>query len=554
MLRTPKPLITKQSRTAGGIPTLAIPSRLTGKVIEVPASSVAALRCMRKPDKPRILWIDAIRIDQSDLKERGHQASVMSNIYRFSQQNLVYLGEDSEESGMAFDSIGGIEKEIEQKMHGFSNFLENMAQQFTDGNILHEPIECEFDEDAITAVFQRAWFKRLWVVQEAALAPSNICFCGSQPLINLQSLLYAALWLYLHESLSSGSSSFHPSIKPAIFFAIILLGHKATSTGLTISLSVKSTRVLLTSEPKDRIFAIVGLCRTIGHSGKYLEASLIATDYSKSLKDILRDATRFAIQKEGGLDVLDQVSHAGELNQGNFPSWFLRLDTPFDYDREAMVLANHQFRADNKKSVHSYMTGSSYGGAEALFLAGYQFARISWVSEILTEHKGQQYRNGVRKWLGSIINNYYAGEDEPRYTAFPLPLALALMAFTNRRLRSPSGDELTEFQALLDGLLNNDSLDGCDSQWLNLFFDTCRNRRFFYGTGGYFGLAPQCTKFNDRGYLLFGSKVPFVLRPMSTDDASTFQLVGHAYVSGVMEGQIVEAREAGVEPEVVKLI
>lgn len=69
--------------------------KLNGCVVPVPASSEAAVRRMRLPDRPRTLWIDAICINQPSNEERSQQASLMSDIYHVVHRNLIYLGEDT---------------------------------------------------------------------------------------------------------------------------------------------------------------------------------------------------------------------------------------------------------------------------------------------------------------------------------------------------------------------------------------------------------------------------------------------------------------------------
>jgi hypothetical protein len=72
---------------------------LDGRMVTVPPSSEAAVRRMRLSDKPRVLWIDAICIDQSLESERSEQVAFMGMVYSSGKRNLIYLGEDTE--GMA---------------------------------------------------------------------------------------------------------------------------------------------------------------------------------------------------------------------------------------------------------------------------------------------------------------------------------------------------------------------------------------------------------------------------------------------------------------------
>jgi len=39
------------------------------------------MQYLRFEDKDRILWIDAVRIDQENIKERGHQVQQMADVY-----------------------------------------------------------------------------------------------------------------------------------------------------------------------------------------------------------------------------------------------------------------------------------------------------------------------------------------------------------------------------------------------------------------------------------------------------------------------------------------
>ncbi|KAH8702916.1 heterokaryon incompatibility protein-domain-containing protein, partial [Phaeosphaeriaceae sp. PMI808] len=52
----------------------------------------SALQHLRYKDKERILWIDAICINQEDWNERSAQVVIMRNIYQRAERVLVWLG------------------------------------------------------------------------------------------------------------------------------------------------------------------------------------------------------------------------------------------------------------------------------------------------------------------------------------------------------------------------------------------------------------------------------------------------------------------------------
>lgn len=76
-----------------------------GNCLSVTKNCEYALRTLRQKDQERVLWIDAICIDQSNIPERGHQVQLMSKIYAQAIRVLAYLGEASGDSEIGMDFI-----------------------------------------------------------------------------------------------------------------------------------------------------------------------------------------------------------------------------------------------------------------------------------------------------------------------------------------------------------------------------------------------------------------------------------------------------------------
>ena len=62
----------------------------------------AALRQLRRARKPRLLWVDAICIDQSNRTEKAEQVVQMDKVYRAAERVLIWLGRESRTSGFFF--------------------------------------------------------------------------------------------------------------------------------------------------------------------------------------------------------------------------------------------------------------------------------------------------------------------------------------------------------------------------------------------------------------------------------------------------------------------
>lgn len=69
---------------------------LNGVIFPVGKNLAGALRCLRRlngPDSSRLLWIDALCINQDDLDERARQVKLMGDIYFRATRVTVWLGE-----------------------------------------------------------------------------------------------------------------------------------------------------------------------------------------------------------------------------------------------------------------------------------------------------------------------------------------------------------------------------------------------------------------------------------------------------------------------------
>ncbi|PPJ51527.1 hypothetical protein CBER1_09207 [Cercospora berteroae] len=72
------------------------------QLIAVTRNCLEAIRYLRRNDKPRMVWIDAICINQADLDERARQVAIMRDIYARALRVVVWIGPASSDSGLAF--------------------------------------------------------------------------------------------------------------------------------------------------------------------------------------------------------------------------------------------------------------------------------------------------------------------------------------------------------------------------------------------------------------------------------------------------------------------
>ncbi|KAI4678948.1 uncharacterized protein J4E88_006236 [Alternaria novae-zelandiae] len=134
---------------------------LNGHLVEVPASSEAAVRRMRLSDRPRVLWIDAICIDQSSTTERSAQVAFMATVYSTAKHNLVYLGEDDEDmADRGMKALEVVADDMRAATADFTLVWETIRNE-NSGAIVssNEPFSADVDFESLEALFNHHWFR-----------------------------------------------------------------------------------------------------------------------------------------------------------------------------------------------------------------------------------------------------------------------------------------------------------------------------------------------------------------------------------------------------------
>ena len=192
-----------------GDPNDSQPILVNSKRFNVFSSLYSALKHLRRPDTYRMLWVDQICINQTDLKERSSQVLKMSEIYANADAVQIWLGEDSAapECGLAFAFCRQFL--AENRIH-----LQQSINRFDDGNSdtitatrkwtyeydfrdvdytrldldLKQALlwlETTMTDDlyrgrwaAFFNIFSWPWWTRCWIVQETVVAKRAYLMCG----------------------------------------------------------------------------------------------------------------------------------------------------------------------------------------------------------------------------------------------------------------------------------------------------------------------------------------------------------------------------------------
>ena len=132
------------------------------------------------------MWVDAICINQDNLKERSSQVSMMDSIYSGAEKVIVWLGKAMADfSNFAWFHSDALASEYLQGSQTDSIMKRtNVEAPIFQGAYSTEPGILEKWQSYCRFFDQRRWFNRAWVVQEVVLArPSDVeVWCGNERL------------------------------------------------------------------------------------------------------------------------------------------------------------------------------------------------------------------------------------------------------------------------------------------------------------------------------------------------------------------------------------
>ena len=273
-----------------------------------------ALRSLRKPQLPLTLYIDQICINQEDAFEKNKQVQLMAEIYRRSTCVLGWLGPGTFHSDTFMDFVSTdsglpsfppppmfgavswtpvesvvqidqkLQEDFEKRFHGeLAEYWQNV------------PLEGLFD------IVSRAWFRRVWIIQEASLGATMILVCGHKRCCIdcfRQCLGLTLVSLAIRYSVTSGQRS-HSSFNEAS-----ATGGDAALLSLCAS-HILAARVIIQDHKTDQwsLLDIVAFFNVVN-----VEASLVTEDVRKRIKPGATNSRDHIYALWGLADEADEIS------------------------------------------------------------------------------------------------------------------------------------------------------------------------------------------------------------------------------------------------------
>jgi len=174
-----------------------------GKAMQITVSLADALRALRDQHRSKRLWADAICINQQDVAEKSHQVSQMGEVYENAREVVVWLGNDTD--GVArrcFDLINKTKLYLLPLFEIHGPYVEQIP-----AIALPDALSGRSDLCKIRDMLSLPWFKRVWVIQEVAVAKECVMAWGSHR-IEMAQVAELVHWWAFREDLTPFNTVF----------------------------------------------------------------------------------------------------------------------------------------------------------------------------------------------------------------------------------------------------------------------------------------------------------------------------------------------------------
>lgn len=476
------------------------------RTLKIRSNLAVALRNLRDKQRSRILWIDAMCINQQDEAEKSTQVGRMGSFYRHACRVIVFLGLASNDSRVALSTLEHLGGQVAYTPVG----TRTRSIEATDGKWFSRSTDLGYDDatwSAISELLRRDWFSRLWIVQEVRLAcRRSTVQCGRDSI---------SLFLFVRAIRCLKGKTWLPSVdvRSCVANATRLFTHNKVE--FLSSLLILSCEQQC-SDPRDKLLGILSLLPE-----SFASKLSTSTAYALSPAELYKDMVLTHFRYIHRLELLQFCYQAGR--RLNCPSWVPDLSSRLPV---TLRCRPSQFASGCSQAV------VSFGPPDLLFVLSVSCDVVSQVSRPLEVNSADAIQR-INTWQpDNLMTAQYP-------TSISLLEAHAITLRMNKfqdRQRFVKGTKPT-FDSWLatnrvSGLWGKlpRSLTKKKQASLAHAIQCCEGRMYIHTREGYIGLAPSDTQVGDVIVVFLGCDSPIVLR---LGKGNQFTVVGECFVHGL---------------------
>lgn len=529
------------------------------------------------------------------MAEKVQQIPLMGLIYTHATNTFIWLGDDDgSDPFLAFDTMETV----------FARLQGSEAHVTTeDFKGLAFPPATDRAWWTIRQLLRRPWLTRLWTIQEAVLSRNLFVGCGNA----VACWDDFAIWCYhLQESgilqwltaenslddeyseissvgiLSEGQSfkatpfsmfeDKRPLLRPPIGAAVVESIQADRVHGLTMVAkdyllhALVSTRYAEATNLKDKIYGVLGMAE-----------SNIIPDYTNrvSVRDVYQQACITQLPQLA-YELLSCIDHDDPLTPSWVPDWSVpRVTEVFGYLTKAQALYCAGGRPIYKQPLRVMLSDDN----GRLAVSGKMFDTVVHLGCVAQNPLLNTDDPQARNWeLASYVDLVLASTNDHDYplagiSTYDAFLQTLVAGRDGTGVLPPSPDHSEVFSLVLDSITGkmpslpgqkysprrqkgHFTLNNLKSRKPARTFEdlgaairaALKMRRFAITSKGYFALVPRGAKQGDVVAVFDRACVPFVIRRVKRHAIEIgYELLGEAYVHGIMKGEVMTMDDIGLE-------
>lgn len=532
-----------------------LPICIGDTIVRVSINLEAALQELRDEQDDLMLWVDQLCINQEDEEEKGQQVKEMKNIYAQAAHVITWIGVAADNSDLILAHLNSIGERAPESTEALDKNSFQYMINSTFAGILPALADLQTLE-AVSIGFQqfcqRPYWRRLWVIQEYAVARDVEVACGNARIshLNLHRALDSIMSLLDYLGDLDEEDSDDELVKLGYIIAkayntsfsflegiILQRDQYKTSKDMNSSLFyvLISSQVSGSdynhpecSDPRDRVFAVLGLADDASSFDSF-------PDYSSTCEDVYTKATK-QLLNQGHISIFSYCHFPRDKSMPSWvPDWRTMTFAPIAYD----PWQEFTFMASGNTHKQPNIT---FTDPNLLNLSGTIVDTI--------------------KEFGSLWNPNWLGSLDPQAS---LKYIYEIRSFCAQSPRIDIEEEETQTARIaisdwgraseLDVDTDVITVDSCrrlrnsfaapnmpvgegpiydKDTWYRRAMQLFRPSRPFISSSGFVGIGPCDVEISDVICTFLGGSVPYILRQ---EPDGIYSLIGEAYVHGIMYGE-----------------
>jgi hypothetical protein len=290
------------------------------------------------------------------------------------------------------------------------------------------------------------------------------------------------------------------------------------------------TRQYEATDPRDRIFGLLGI-PTIDSdpdNGEFF----MEPDYSLSALEVHRNLAYKVLKLANSLSLLSSVQHGDDIDK-SWPTWIPQWEKVY-----TSTLAPSEPDDDPKGASLDVPGQINITMPDTLNVRGLE---ICTVANTLPKRDSSSTAPLIDEDRATFLSN----QGIHRSVAWTLTAGKSWYGLQVTDADSHLNDFASHMRQEIPGLAYLFTMypdaNADAKRFKRAATSACNGRRLFSAGSAQFGLGPSAMRAGDKICVLFGSSMPFVLRP----EGENYSLVGECYMYGLMEGQAVDAWRNG---------